>query len=479
LPAACFDDAAQQGQVTLADGYYRFDINFSDAACPTGGDYLIGMTAPQGTNYVPGYSQIIPARSGGAATTAFSVPACPGNTSDALLSTTSHCEAQTSEFPPAASVPSRSAGTAYYLLLKLDNSQIPGSSQIFNNHIPLDPVIPGAVTITKTTSVVNVSRGQLVPYTITATNHSTLPVTELGIVDLIPVGFSYINGSAILDGVPTEPSIVGTSLTWSGLSIAGMQVRSLKLLLAVGAGVTGGEFVNRAQLLNSVNGIAMSEEATATVRLMPDFTFDCSDVAGKVFNDVNRNGRQENGEDGLSGVRVVTPTGLQATTDKYGRYHITCAIVPNESRGANFVLKIDDRTLPSGYRLTTDRVQIQRVTSGKALQLDFGASIQRVVSVDLLDTAFEPGATELQEQWKPRINLILEELRKAPSRLRLSYVADTEDAGLVKRRVEAFKRQLNEAWDPAKSYLLTIEQEVFWRRGGPAKQPKVHAPEVR
>src|SRR5262249_35501635 len=40
LPAGCFDDAAQQGQITLADGYYRFDINFSDPACPSGGDYL-------------------------------------------------------------------------------------------------------------------------------------------------------------------------------------------------------------------------------------------------------------------------------------------------------------------------------------------------------------------------------------------------------------------------------------------------------
>ena len=29
---------AQQGQVTLADGYYKFDLNFSDPACPSGGE---------------------------------------------------------------------------------------------------------------------------------------------------------------------------------------------------------------------------------------------------------------------------------------------------------------------------------------------------------------------------------------------------------------------------------------------------------
>jgi hypothetical protein len=302
-------------------------------------------------------------------------------------------------------------------------------------------------------------------------------LADVSIVDRLPAGFSYIKGSAILDGVPTEPSVVGTTLNWNGLSIAGNQVRTLKLLVAVGAGVSEGEFINRAQALNAVSGSAMSGEATATVRLVPDPTFDCTDVMGKVFNDKNRNGRQDEGEEGLPGVRVVTPQGLVGSTDKYGRYHITCAITPNDSRGANFVMKLDDRTLPSGYRMTTDQVQIQRATSGKALQIDFGASIHRVVSIDLLDAAFEPGTTEIRVQWQPRLNLLLEELRKAPAILRLSYVADTEDAGLVKRRVEAVKRQLNEAWVSANdSYVLTIEPEVFWRRGAPPKQPEVRLP---
>jgi hypothetical protein len=254
-----------------------------------------------------------------------------------------------------------------------------------------------------------------------------------------------------------------------------MEVRTLKLLLVVGAGVNGGEFVNRAQVLNLATGSAMSEEATATVRLVPDSTFDCTDVTGKVFNDANRNGRQEDGEAGLSRVRLVTPAGLQAATDKDGRYHITCAIVPNESRGSNFVLKLDDRTLPTGYRMTTGQVRTQRATSGKALKVNFGASNHRVVSIDLSDAAFKPGTTEIRVQWTPRIDLLLDELRKAPAVLRLSYVADTENASLVKRRIAAFKRQLNKAWNPANRYVLTIEQEVFWRRGGPAEQPKVRA----
>jgi hypothetical protein len=250
------------------------------------------------------------------------------------------------------------------------------------------------------------------------------------------------------------------------------QERSVRLLLAVGAGVTESDYVNRAQAISSASASAMSGEATATVRIMPDATFDCTDVTGKVFNDANRNGRQDGDEEGLGGVRLMTARGLEATTDQYGRYHITCAITPNESRGSNFVLKLDDRTLPSGFRMSTDQVLIQRVTRGKSMKFNFGASIHRVVAIDLSDAAFEQGIAELRVQWQPRLNLLIEELGKAPASLRLSYIADTEDAALVDQRVEAVKRQLSEAWNAANhGHALTVEPEIFWRRGAPPKRP--------
>jgi len=478
LPSSCLDDAAQQGQITLADGYYKFDINFSDPACPSGGDYLIGVTAP-GTSYVAGYSQIIPPTSD-ASTAAFSVPACPGSAADAIPGTALYCEVQTSEFAPAPSVPARSAGTVHHVHLRLDGSQPPGSSQIFNNHIPLDPELSGALGISKTTPLLNVSRGQLVPYVITMNNVAGLALTDVSIVDRFPAGFTYVEGSARLDGVPTEPSVAGRELSWNGLAIAGSAQLTVKLLLAVGAGVTEGEYVNRAQVVNGVTGNPMSGEATATVRVVPDPTFDCTDVTGKVFDDANRNGRQDDGENGLPGVRLVTANGLAATTDQYGRYHITCAITPDEGRGSNFVLKLDDRSLPSGFRLSSDQVQVKRATRGKALRFNFGTSIHRVVGLDLADAVFEPGTTEMRVQWRPRLNLLLEELKKAPAVLRLSYVADVEDAALVDRRMEAMKKQITETWEAMNCcYLLTIEPEVFWRLGAPPKQPAVRVPDSR
>jgi hypothetical protein len=212
----------------------------------------------------------------------------------------------------------------------------------------------------------------------------------------------------------------------------------------------------------------MSEEASATVRLVPDPTFDCTDVTGKVFDDANLNGYQDQGEIGLPGIRLVTARGLAAKTDSYGRYHITCAITPNESRGSNFVLKLDDRTLPSGFRVSTRPVQVQRATRGKALRINFGASIHRVIGLDVADAVFEPGTDEMRPQWQPRIDTLLQELQKAPSVLRLSYVADVEDEGLVNRRLDRLKSDISAAWQEMDCcYELVIEPEIFWRLGGP------------
>jgi len=476
LPATCFDDPAQQGQITQAGGYYRFDLNFTDPACSSGGSFVIKVTGPPA--FVAGESLAIPPASD-ASTAPFSVPTCPGGAQDALPAVP-FCEAQDSEFAPPSSVPARSPGTKYYLNLTLDGTSVPGSNQIYNNHIPVDPQITGSFSITKTTPLLNVTRGQLVPYTITVSNVLGASFQGVQVVDRFPAGFRYVKGSARLDGVATEPTLAAGQLVWSGLNFGSSDHRTIMLLLAVGAGVGEGEFVNRAQVIQGATGQPMSGEATATVRVVPDQTFDCTDVYGKVFDDVNRNGRQDSGEKGLAGVRVVTAQGLAATTDQFGRFHITCALTPNDIRGSNFVLKLDDRTLPSGFRLSTDEIQIKHATAGKALKFDFGASIYRVVAVDLSDAAFEPGSTEIRAQWKPRIDVLLAELRKAPSMLRLSYVADTEDAGLVERRMQAVKKQLTDAWDAKKdSYVLTIEPEVFWRRGAPLKRSDLHISESR
>jgi large repetitive protein len=466
LPAQCFDDPTQQNQVTSLEGFYKFDLNFSDAACPAGGAYVIEVTSPAG-GYLPAPSQIIPPSSD-AGTAPFSVPACPGGSDDAVPATAEYCEATASADVPPPSVPPRTAGTVYYLHLTLGDGHVPGHSQVFNNPIPIDPELAGGVAITKTSSLVNVTRSALVPYTITVTNVFGAPLYDMAVSDRIPAGFKYVKGSARMDGKPAEPRVNGLDLVWDGLELQVNSRHSIQFLLVVGSGVSEGEYVNRAKVINSVTGASVSGEATATVRVIPDPDFDCTDVIGKVFDDRNLDGRQDPGEEGLPGVRVVTARGLIATTDEHGRFHITCAAVPDENRGSNFILKLDERTLPTGYRLTTENPRVQRATRGKMLRFNFGATVHRVVRIDIADGVFEPGGTELRLQWTTRIDLLLEELKKSPSVLRLSYLADVEQEGLVRRRVDALKKEITRQWKhTGAGYRLAIETEIFWRRGGP------------
>ena len=390
-----------------------------------------------------------------------------------MPTTTQHCEAALSEFAPPASIPARSAGTTYHSFLALNGSQSPGSSQLFNNHIPLDPRLDGAVSVTKTTPMLNVNRGDLVPYTITVSNSFGANLLDVDIVDRFPAGFRYVEGSARFDGVPAEPAIVNQELIWSDLTLQTDGQHEIRMLFAIGAGVMEGEFINRAQAVNALTAAVMSAEATAMVRLVPDTTFDCTDVTGKVYDDANRNGYQDGDEAGIHGVRLVTVNGLAATTDTHGRYHITCAIVPDENRGSNFVLKLDDRSLPSGYRVSTRPVQVQRATRGKALRMNFGASIHRVVGLDIADAVFEPDSIEMRSQWISRIDLLISELQKAPATLRLSYVADVEPESLVERRLDQLKSRIIARWQSVGAgYELVIEPEIFWRLGGPAPRPK-------
>jgi uncharacterized repeat protein (TIGR01451 family)/fimbrial isopeptide formation D2 family protein len=466
LPSQCFDDPVQQNQVTTQNGFYKFDLNFSDASCPAGGAYLIEVTPPT-TGYLDTPSMVIPPASD-ENTAPFSIPACPGSADDAVPATAEYCEVVASAAAPPVSVPPRTAGTIYHLNLLLNDGTVPGQSQVFNNPIPIDPELNGAVAITKTSSVTNVTRGILVPYTITVTNVYGVPLYDISIVDRFPAGFKYVAGSARLDGNPAEPRINGRELIWDDLELQVNQKYTIQLLLTVGSGVSEGEYINWAVVLNTATGGTVSGEATATVRVIPDPDFDCTDVIGKVFDDSNLNGHQDPSEQGLSGVRVVTVRGLIATTDKHGRFHITCAAVPDEDRGSNFILKLDERSLPTGYRLTTENPRVQRATRGKMLRFNFGATVHRVVRIDIADGVFEPDTTELRIQWRPGIARLLEELKKAPSVLRLSYLVDVERKGLVRERLEALKKKITKQWERSDGgYRLVIETEIFWRRGAP------------
>jgi hypothetical protein len=204
--------------------------------------------------------------------------------------------------------------------------------------------------------------------------------------------------------------------------------------------------VNQVAARNALVNAQVSNTATATVRVVPDPTFDCSDIIGKVFDDKNANGYQDEGEPGIANVRIATARGLLVTSDHDGRFHVACAAIPNADRGSNFVMKVDERTLPSGYRLTTENPRDVRVTRGKMVKLNFGATVHRVVRLDLSGTAFLNDGTDLQPAYLAILEKLPTQLAGRPSILRIAYRRGAETAGLAEKRVSAISDRIQALW---------------------------------
>jgi uncharacterized repeat protein (TIGR01451 family) len=334
----------------------------------------------------------------------------------------------------------------------------PGSTNVVNfGEIPKSVI--GALGLSKTTPLVDISAGQSVPYTITATNSLTTTVANVTVTDLIPAGFSYRVGSGYLNSHKLEPSVNGRQLSWMHLAFAPGETKTFSLVLSAGAGVVSGRYTNQATAYNSLVNQPISNVATASVQIVADPSFDCPDLIGKVFDDTNGNGIADAGEKGIAGVRLVTAQGLLVTTDAEGRYHITCPVIPDAQLGSNFIVKLDERTLPSGYRLTSENPETVRLTAGKISKLNFGASISRVARIELSAAAFQ--AEALTPEVAQQLEALVAALKDETTIVRLSYAASEETDALIAARLQLIKRALSERWQARGAHApLHFEEDI-------------------
>ncbi len=138
-----------------------------------------------------------------------------------------------------------------------------------------------------------VSVGDVVTYTITIKNETSSDVTDVYLKDKIPAGFKYLSGKVILDGNPISDPQGSRPLLFHIGTVKSGTTRILKYQLVVGSGVTFGNYENIAKA-SYANGIVISNEASETVKVVPEPLFDLGTIIGKVFWDRNENGIQDN-----------------------------------------------------------------------------------------------------------------------------------------------------------------------------------------
>lgn len=341
----------------------------------------------------------------------------------------------------------------------LTGAPVPPSDDSVN--VAIATIIPDGIIATKSTPVDAAPLGAVVPYTITFENTSGVPVTNLDLVDLMPHGFSYVEGSAVVNGVPLEPSLVDWNLVWPNQSLAPGETITITFSLVIGAGITGTEFINTTVARNPLDGSEVSNRATAAIRLEIESVFQCSHIIGRVFDDLDKDGYHDDGEPGLGGVRVVSVNGLLITTDEFGRYHVACDVIPADRIGSNYILKLDDRTLPTGYSVTSENPRVVRVTQGKLAKINFAATRLRTINLELNDASFKGDSKNLTRSALTDIGKVLPILEEERSVLKLNYQSQGQKSRLQRARIESVKALIKKAWKSRKRpYKLDVETDV-------------------
>lgn len=349
------------------------------------------------------------------------------------------------------------------------------------------------LTLSKTTTADIVTRGQTVPYTITIRNDSVNAVGPLDIVDSLPSGLLYVAESATYEGSPADVSVSGRVVTWDDVVVPPLTTVTATLSAVVLSGANSGDLVNVVNLIDPATGGRITAPANAAVRLQPEPIFDCGEVIGKVFDDRNGNGYQDEavdpsyvvsdqtytagkvgdaaitpnpGEPGIPAVRLATVDGTVITTDAHGRYSVPCAALPADS-GGNFILKLDTASLPSGYRLTTENPRVMTLTPGKMIEMNFGVSISRLVRVDLNANGFvlnDSGRLTLAPALVQGIRQLLPQIADTPAHLRLAFHinadADSAEVARARQLMEAVEDYIDEVWQDVGQVKLTTERTI-------------------
>ncbi len=343
-------------QVTGVDGAYQFLLLPTAPA----GTYTLTVTVPPG--YAPGVSALLPP-----CTNTLTVTAGPPDPALVQNDNTPPVPAAPVHVP--ATCPATSAGlpggagtTQYYLTLNLNPVFPGGSANLVNNHIPIDPMGNTGFSLTKTGDRRVVELGDSVLYTLVVRRSAGAPIPQITVHDRLPAGFTYIPGTARVNGAAiADPSGgVGPQLGFNvgGLPLGGsatltyrarvgvgsMQGTGLNVATAYGCAVPAGCLTAAMQ---PVAGSIASNTATYQVKVTGGVFTDEACVLGKIFVDCNGNHIQDPEELGIPGVRLYFQTGQWLVSDSEGKYS-QCGLTPR-----THVLKVDPKTLPRGARLTT------------------------------------------------------------------------------------------------------------------------------
>ena len=112
-------------------------------------------------------------------------------------------------------------------------------------------------------------------------------------------------------------------------------------------------------------------------------------ILGRVFIDEDEDGRWSSSDQGISGVRLLTDTGLEVRSDAQGRFHLFRLRTGREI-GAGRVIVLDKSSLPSGARVVGSARRLLPLRPDEVARIDFAVVLPKLIAADAKGLALVP-----------------------------------------------------------------------------------------
>ncbi|AFY40805.1 DUF11 domain-containing protein [Nostoc sp. PCC 7107] len=231
--------------------------------------------------------------------------------------------------------------------------------------------------IIKTGDRATAEPGDAVIYRISVKNLSDSGLNNLVVTDNLPLGFHFINKSVRgeLDGqavnITTERN--GNTVTFrTDVTIPSQKVVNIAYAAQLTPDAVRGTGRNSAiaRVLRTDNSLAAKDgPATHQLVIRPGIVADCGTIIGRVFEDKNFDGEQQNGEPGIPNAVIFMENGNRITTDPNGLFSVA-NVLPGSHTGV-----LDLSSIP-GYTLAPNRKFRERNTQSRWVRLEPGGLVR-------------------------------------------------------------------------------------------------------
>jgi uncharacterized repeat protein (TIGR01451 family) len=244
--------------------------------------------------------------------------------------------------------------------------------------------------------------GGRIGFTLRLQNNGNVPISNLQLLDLLPLGLLYQDGSSQLDGVSIKDPTKTTqnnrqNLIWDIGSIVANQTRVLTFSTNITPLVTIGELVNSASATGNAGALNVSvasNNAVAAFKITAGVFANKGIILGRVYFDNNDNNNFEiNTDTPLEGARVYLSDGRYAITDSQGRYNFV------ELEAGTHAVRLDPLTAPYPVKPLPDMngqpgTRLVHVQGGIEIE-DFPLYPSRTAIQKTRDTKVERGPISL------------------------------------------------------------------------------------